>query len=430
MIHRPQRIIKWIVLVLLFSSLNANAKSDTDEIEAHFARACRQSIIQTEKRRGQHLQRIERQDWLPFPLRNLGVKTVNRLMVKRLRAQIQDYLRFSGTEYHSVECDLWDGSVEEGYWITPKEDGSWLNRSASILNLFRVNLILQPGILKYGHYGQYNIKNHEIVLALPPWLDTVFESLTHETYHALLVPYGRIHQIHFLGGMSLALDDLARDYPRPDWSEIGAYLQTLISCIEMHCAAEPGTKLKQAQFYPSVIQLVKTLVQMPNNFRSFLERTRTSPPSNLEIVEIKDRQVLSLRLVNQRETDLMVFAFVHKNSLQLQGVPSRSLAGGSTVWSYHDLNDHDQELILERLDLLISLFDQFRDEAEGLLAAYEPEASADVWARKMLTLRPLLHELNRRWLNELVPENDSAYFQDEAMDFVFEAQRACQRLLR
>lgn len=430
MIHRPQRIIKWILLVLVFSSLNANAKSDNDEIEVYFARACRQSIIQTEKRRVQHLQRIGQQDWLPFSLRNLGMKTVNHLMTKRLSGQIQDYLQFSGTEYQSVDCDVGDGTNERAYWITPKDDGSWLNRSASILNLFRVNLILQPGLLKQRRLGQYHIKNHEIALALPPWLDTVFEALTHETYHALLVPYGRIHQIHFLGGMSRAIDDLAQDYPRPDWSEIGAYLQTLISCIERHCAADPGTTLKQAQFYSSVIHLVRTLIQLPDNFRGFLEQTRTSPPPNLEIVEIKGRQVLSLRLVNEHETDLMIFAFVHKNSLHLQGVPSSPVAGDSTVWNFHNLNPHDQELILERLDLLISLFDHFHDEAVGLLAAYEPEASADVWAHKMLALRPLLHDLNKKWIDELVPENDSAYFQDEAMDVVFEAQRACQRLLR
>lgn len=221
------RILFFYACVLFFS-LHVSAK-DRDE-KADEAQ-CRATLIR-------HFQRYSRvSTWLQGkePLRAGGSlysgssvdrsfdrARINARVVPLWENLVEDCLRKTGTEFTDVRSE---GGARR-FEIRPRSSGNWLNQVAlELMREGRIRFAFRPSLLHLPAYGCYH-ESHLIELALPPFGQTPLELLSHEFYHAALIPL-RIEPVpHLLGGFITPLPGgfMSEVYPVMDMTELGAYL--------------------------------------------------------------------------------------------------------------------------------------------------------------------------------------------------------------
>lgn len=321
---------------------------------------------------------------------------------------LSEYLRQSGIHY------LESGDLgQKAFEILGLEKGPWLNRIAwDLLMESKTALFLRPALLIEGNYGVYRFEKKRIELILPPWRGASTEFLSHESYHASIMTAVKQEVPHLLAGYIQNPKGLETSYPEMDLSELGAYVETLISLSETLDGGYPPqdvAKLLKSYFL--------TLNKMASAVVFRFDELLDGPLDRLAVIRLEEKK--GVDFVGDNATGL-------KTVLRNFGfeVPR----GYTAEWNLATAPAF-REGAIDRLQFQRGLFERFRRRVEDLRALLNQQQLA-LFRVRARQLREFLWDLNREWLLHLqITRGTHPYLLDSKTAHLIRGQRECQALL-
>lgn len=347
---------------------------------------------------------------------------INARVVPLWESLVEEYLRRTGTEFK----DVYSHGGFRSFEVLPRSSANWLNQVArELMSEGGIRLAFRPSLLHLPAYGCYH-ESHLIELALPPFGDTPLELLSHEFYHAALIPLRFEPVPHLLGGFITPLPGgiMSEIYPVMDMTELGAYLYSLEN--EVDSFGRPGVDSNQ------LLRLLRShwnyFYQGNQEILRFLKYA-LAEPLGLQVRISESSDFFDLFYSDLWSRRFQFFGFGSVYEVETGGRAPLSSDIGGHYWPVHSLPQKFQMSFWSRFRLFQSLFQDQLELAKRVDRDIQ-QGNLEGIKQGLQDLRTLLERSNQRWLDALnLPVDHPSREVEERVRHAVKRLKSCEDIL-